>query len=47
MCTMSSRPIDLFSETLLKEKEKKDEGIRDAACCLNENGPHRVTYLRV
>lgn len=41
-----SRPIDLFSETLLKKKEKK-EGIRDAACGLNENGPHRVTYLHV
>lgn len=41
-----SRPIVLFSETLLK-KEKKKEGIRDAACGLNENVPHGVTYLHV
>lgn len=42
-----SRPIVLFSETLLKKKEKKKEGIRDAACGLNENVPHGVTYLHV
>lgn len=43
----SSRPMDLFSETLLKEKGKEKEGIRDVACGLNEKDPHRVTYLHV
>lgn len=28
VCTTGSRPIDLFSETLLKEKEEEDEGRR-------------------